>query len=102
MMEITRGTTPTLTLGLPFDMAIIDTGFAIIQQNKKTLIEKSFSDCKCIDNELLVTLTQEETLKLSHCFRAGVHLVIKTVDGERHESKKINIRILDTSKDGVI
>ena len=102
MMEITRGTTPTLTLGLPFDAALIDVGFVTIQQQGKTVLEKSFDDCECKDNELLVTRTQAETLKLSHLFRATIRLVIKTVDGERYESKPIVIHVADTSKDGAI
>lgn len=102
MMEITRGTTPTLTLGLPFELESIEVGYFIIQQNKKILIEKAFEDCECTGAELLVKLTQEDTLKLSHCFKADMRLVIKTVDGERHESKPMVLRIADTSKGGVI
>lgn len=99
---IVRGTTPTLTFGLPFEAATIAEGYVIIQQNRKTIIEKPVSACKCSGNDLSVTLTQKETLELSCCFNAEIGLVVKTQGGERLESKPITEKVGDTAKDGEI
>lgn len=102
MMEIVRGTTPTLTFGLPFEASTIATGFVTVQQNNKTLIDKPLADCVCNDKDLSVTLTQKETLGLSCCYYAEVALVVKTKGDERLETKPIKVKVVDTSKEGVI
>ena len=99
---IIRGTTPTLTFGLPFDAEAIADGYVIIQQNKKPIVEKPVDACECDGMELSVTLTQKETLDLSCCFKAEISLVVKTHGDERLESDTFVKTVRDTAKDGVI
>lgn len=99
---IIRGTTPTMTFGLPFEADVIETGFVIVRQNETAVIEKPLSDCDCDGKTLSAKFTQEETLRLSVTTKAEIRIVLKTIGGERHESKSIFERVEDTSKDGVI
>lgn len=99
---IIRGTTPTMTFGLPFKADVIETGFVIVRQNETAIIEKPLSDCDCNETSLSAKFTQEETLRLSAARNAEIRIVLKTLGGERHESKPICERVEDTSKDGVI
>ena len=99
---IIRGTTPTLTFGLPFEADLLETGFVIIQQQSATVIEKELSACECSGRTVSAKLTQEESLKLSSDQNAEIRLVVKTVSGDRLETKPIFDKVVDTSKDGVI
>ena len=100
---IIRGTTPTLTFNLPFEVSTLEMGFIVIQQGGSTVIEKEFSDCVCSGTSVAAQFTQNETLKLcSHC-NAEVSLVVKTLVGERLETENpIEVVVYNTSKDGVI
>lgn len=99
---IIRGTTPTMTFGLPFKVDVIETGFVIVRQNEASVIEKPLSACECNGKSMSAKFTQEETLQLSADSNAEIRIVVKTLGGERHESKSIFERVEDTSKDGVI
>jgi hypothetical protein len=100
---IIRGTTPTLTFGLPFDTSIIDVGYVVVKQDKETIIEKPTSACDREGNTISVTLTQEETLGLVSGTYAEISVVVKTSGGERLEIRRPIIEtVADTAKDGVI
>lgn len=99
---IIRGTTPTMTFGLPFEADMLATGFVIIKQGNATVIEKELSDCKCGGRTVSARFSQEETLSLSADSNAEINIVVKTVDGERLESDPVFDRVKDTSKEGVI
>lgn len=99
---IVRGTTPTLTFGLPFNADLIATGFVVIQQEDNVIVEKELSECECGGRTVSAKFTQEDTLKLSSGSKAEINLVIKTLGGDRLESVSIFDRVEDTSKDGVI
>ena len=99
---IIRGTTPTMTFGLPFEAEMIATGFVTVQQNDVTVIEKPLSACDCNGKTLSAQFTQEETLMLSADSKAEIRIVVKTMGGDRLESYSIFERVEDTSKDGVI
>lgn len=99
---IIRGTTPTMTFELPIETNIIATGFVVIKQNGVAMIEKEFSDCQCGEKMVSAKFTQEETLKLSAGKKAEINLVVKTLGGDRLESKSFFENVADTSKEGVI
>ena len=99
---IIRGTTPTMTFGLPVDMETLDIGYVIIQQNGETVIEKKTTECECGNGVVSAKFTQEETLKLSSEHKAEINLVLKTLGGDRLESNTIFETVGDTSKEGVI
>lgn len=100
---IIRGTTPTLTFGVPFDTEMVDVGYVVVQQNKKTVIEKPTTACNCEGNTISAKLTQEETLCLASGTDAEISVVVKTLGGERLESRRpIVVPVADTTKEGVI
>jgi hypothetical protein len=102
MNEIVRGTTPTISFGLPFSTGLLSTAFVTVKQRDKTLIEKELSDCQCDGNILTTQLTQEDTLALKIGVPAQIRLVVKTTGGDRHETKDFVVRVSDTHKDEVI
>lgn len=99
---IIRGTTPTMSFELPFESSIVETGFVVIKQNGVAVIEKKFSDCECGGMKVSAKFTQEETLKLVADKKAEINLVVKTLGGDRLESRSFFESIEDTSKEGVI
>lgn len=102
MTEIVRGTTPTLSFNLPFPVNTIASGYVTIQQRGKTAAEKKFNECNCDGNTLSVKLSQEDTLALKSGYGTGIRLVVKTVTGDRLETKDYPVQVLNTSKDEVI
>lgn len=91
-----RGTTPTLSFKLPFDTSDLSAAWVTLAQDGRVIIDKPMSDCVLEGNVLAVTLTQEETLKLTAENRTEVQLRVKTTDGIamastiwRVETKKI-------------
>lgn len=99
---IIRGTTPTMTFGLPFDTEHLDVGFVTVQQNSSTIFEKPLSVCNCDGRTVTARFEQEETLKLMSNTSAEIRLVVKTNAGERLETKPVIKRVINTSKEGVI
>lgn len=103
MEEIVRGTTPTLSFGLPFSTDLLATGFVTVKQRDAVIIEKELSVCNCDGNTITTKLMQEETLSLESGIHAKIRLVVKTHGGDRHETKKdIVVMVRDTHKDEVI
>lgn len=102
MREIVRGTTPTLSFGLPFSTNLLETGFVTIQQRDETIVEKELSACDCSGDTVSATLTQEETLALKIGSLAQIRLVVKTTGGDRMETDDVVVRVRDTHKDEVI
>ena len=102
MNEIVRGTTPTLSFGLPFSQDLIETGFVTVKQRDEVIIEKEISECDCSGDVLAARLTQEDTLALETGSHAKIRLIVKTTGGDRLETKDIVARVSDTHKDEVI
>lgn len=102
MNEIVRGTTPTLSFGLPFSTDLLATGFVTVKQREEVVIEKELSACDCSGNVLTARLTQEDTLALELGSFVNIRLVVKTTGGDRLETKDITARVSDTHKDEVI
>lgn len=58
-----RGTTPVIILNLPMEMQF-DALYVTFQQKKKTVFEKTLSDVLLKDNQIVISLTQADTLSL--------------------------------------
>ena len=99
---IIRGTTPTLSFGLPFNADQIAVGFVTVQQNGVNVFEKPLSDCNCSGKTVSTRFTQEETLSLQCDSNAEIRLVVRTVEDERLETNPVIKRVFNTSKEGVI
>ncbi|EOZ2853485.1 hypothetical protein ACQQ4G_003131 [Listeria monocytogenes] len=97
-----RGTTPTLRFALPFETSLVKTAYITFFQKDRKQFEKNLSDCVLESNQLVVTLSQEETLR----FVTNVPLMIqiRTVlnDGKAKASKIMEVKVYDVLKDGVI
>ena len=99
---IIRGTTPKMSFGLPFETSAVAIGFVVIRQGKVPVVEKEFTKCKCNGNTVTAEFTQEDTLSLSADKKAEINLVVRLLNGERHESFSIFESVEDTSKEGII
>lgn len=62
---ITRGTTPPVTIELPFDAAELVDGEIRFAQAGELLFVRSLDDCEASGNYLTLYLTEDETLSLS-------------------------------------
>lgn len=102
MIDIVRGTTPTVSFGLPFSADLLAAGFVTVRQLGETVIEKEMSACVCDGSTLAAKFSQEDTLALKIGSPAKIRLVVKTQGGDRLETKDIVARVSDTHKDGVI
>lgn len=82
-----RGTTPTHTFELPFDVATVkEVQILYVQSNhykaeEMTKIIKTTKDCKMEGNTVSVELTQEDTLALTHKLQVSIQLRVLTFDG---------------------
>lgn len=97
-----RGTTPTLSFKLPFDTSDLSAAWVTLAQDGRVIIDKPISDCVLEGNVLAVTLTQEETLKLTAENRTEVQLRVKTTDGIAMASTIWRVETEKILKDEVI
>ena len=58
-----RGTTPTHTFELPFDVSLIKEAKIIYSQSDTQVLCKKAAECEMQGNTITVTLSQEETFK---------------------------------------
>ena len=59
-----RGTTPTVTFNLPFNVSTIKNLEVYFAQNDETLFTKGYNDCVLSGTTVQVTLKQKDTLML--------------------------------------
>lgn len=97
-----RGTTPTLSFKLPFDTSDLSAAWVTLAQDGRVIIDKPMSDCVLEGSVLAVTLTQEETLKLTAENRTEVQLRVKTTDGIAMASTIWRVETEKILKDEVI
>lgn len=88
-----RGTTPTHTFEIPFDVSLVSKAMVIYSQNDKELFCKETSDCNMSGNIMSVTLTQEDTLKLDCRRLVEIQLRILTVTGEALASEVMLVNV---------
>lgn len=96
-----RGTTPTISYTLAFDTSLIEAAYITIR-SKDVEVEKSIKDCVLSENTISATLTQEETLKLPPSQIATVQLRVRTKAGDASATPKLQIKVEDILKEGVI
>lgn len=97
-----RGTTPTLSFELPFDVSEATSLYITISQRYDNIqIDKSLEDCSVDGTIVTVTLTQEETLRL--IADKPVLIQVRVVkDNVAMASDLIKTTVADVLKDGVI
>lgn len=99
-----RGTTPTLTFNVGFDTSYINVLWITFKQGSKIKFEKQFEDCLInpITNQIVVNLTQQETLSLMANMDLNIQLRVGFSNGKRAASKLITTYVDDILHDGEI
>lgn len=101
-----RGTTPTITMKLPSNVAVsnVTSAKVSIEQSGKEKITKNIPDITkdTEANTLAVKLTQEETLSLSARSNALVQLKVKTAEGTVFASFPMPMVVTDVINEEVM
>lgn len=111
-----RGTTPTITMKLPSNVAVSDIATAMVsiqQVGRKDKIDKMYykepneehiSEMTKdeVNNCLMVKLTQEDTLSLSAGKTTNLQLKVKVKDGTVTATYPMPLAVVDTINEGVI
>ena len=77
-----RATTPTHTFTLPFDTSQLEKVRITYEQNDVTILSKTEVDCVLEGKNIVLNLTQEDTLLFAPRDRVYIQLRVKTVDGK--------------------
>ena len=77
-----RGTTPTHTFNIPFDVDCVVETKVIYSQGDKQVLSKGTEDCALVGNTISVTLTQEETFLFDSGKKLKIQLRVLTKEGE--------------------
>lgn len=96
-----RGTTPTFTFNLPFDVSNVKSAYITLKSNGVE-VEKGLEDCTLSETTIATTLTQEETLKLPKNRRAQIQLRVLTNDNNAFATEIFTVEVADILKEGVI
>lgn len=80
MSKIIRGTTPTVTFNLPFDVSTIKNLEIYFAQNDERLFTKGYNDCVLNGTSLSVTLQQKDTLLLDEDARLQIQVRFRFTD----------------------
>jgi hypothetical protein len=102
VINMIRGTTPTHTFKLPFDSFMIKDVRVIYAQNDVEVFHKDIYECELDGNELRVTLTQSDTLKLNHRCTVQIQVRVLTTDDVAMASNISTISVGQCLNDEVI
>lgn len=86
-----RGTTPTHTFALPFDVDMIEKVRVLYSQNDELKLTKT--DAALDRNTVTVKLTQEDTFKLESGLVVDIQIRVLTVDGDALNSDIIRVPV---------
>ena len=81
MIQIRRGTTPTMRFTLPIDVSLVKVARITYAQNDRELYVKTTEDCTLEGKTISHTLTQEETFRFDSESLAQVQLRLLTTGG---------------------
>ena len=98
-----RGTTPTLTFKLPFQVSeLAEYWITISQRYENIAINKTSEDCTADDDTITLILSQEDTLKLIGGKPVYIQIRALTTDDEAIASNMWDCSVEDILKEGVI
>lgn len=97
-----RGTTPTHTFTLPFDVGNVKEARVIYAQNGQEIFTKTTEECTLAGNTLSTRLTQEETFLLDSALSVQIQLRILTQLGEVLTSDIENVLVGQCLDDEVL
>lgn len=102
MASTIRGTTPTVTFNLPFNVSTIRNCEVYFGQNDSLLITKDKDDCVLSGTTLAVTLTQADTLLLDEEEKLQMQVRFVFTDGSVDATSVMRGRVGKILKDGEI
>lgn len=100
-----RGSTPTFTFTIPFDVSLIDKLYVTVEQTiegKTIQVEKSKEQCTLEENIITCKLTQEDTLKFEEFRHVLIQLRVLTTDGNSLVSQVFKVPVSELLKEGAI
>ena len=97
-----RGTTPTITFNLPFDVSTVRNCEVYFAQNDELLVTKAMEDCVLTGTTLAVTLSQAETLSFDEEEKLEVQARFVFTDGSVDATEIIKQKVKEILKDGEI
>lgn len=97
-----RGTTPTITFNLPFNVSTVRNVEVYFAQNDGLVFEKDMEDCVLSGTTLAVTLTQAETLLLDDEEKLKIQARFVFTDGSVDATEIIKGKVKEILKDGEI
>jgi hypothetical protein len=77
-----RGTTPTHTFTLPFNVDLIEDVEITYHQSGKEILQKGTRDCVLNDKTVSVTLTQDDTFNFTDNINVEIQIRVQTNSGE--------------------
>ena len=101
-MSIVRGTTPQLVFTCnipPQEFSICHIAFS---QSNKVILLKTLEDCSIQDNDLILTLTEKDTLAFTSGRDVEIQLRVGYSDGTRDASNIIETTADRILEDGVL
>lgn len=101
-MATIRGTTPTVTFNLPFDVSTIQNCEVYFAQNDELLVTKGYNDCVLSGTTLSVTLKQKETLQFDDEEKLQMQVRFRFTDGSVDATKIIRGKVDELLSDNVI
>ena len=101
-MATIRGTTPTVTFNLPFNVSTIQNCEVYFAQNDELLITKGYNDCVLSGTTLSVTLKQKDTLQFDDEEKLEMQVRFRFTDGSVDATKKIKGKVEDLLADTVL
>ena len=97
-----RGTNPTLTFTLPFEVKTIQKMWVTFSQNDKEVFTLNKEDCELNGNNVMLQLSQEQTLSLLSNVRVEIQLRVLTFNNASLASNIIKVSVERILKGGVI
>lgn len=100
--KFSRGSTPTHSFTLPFNMSMVEEIRISYSQGNKKILTKTLRDADVSENGIFITLSQEETLKFKAGENAEIQLKIKTTSEKVINSNIIYMLVEETLDEEVI
>ena len=97
-----RGTTPTHTFKLPFDVDNIKSVMIIYAQKDREILCKETADCTLKDDVITTTLTQEDTFRFNHRDHVHIQVRLLTNSGTAMASEPKVVNVKDCLNDEVL
>lgn len=86
-MGIARGTTPTHTFTTDINLENAEVLYITYQQAGNTILEKTLDDCTVSDTEIVIELSQGDTLAFDYKLPVEIQIRAKFADGSAVKSQ---------------